>query len=227
EIHVVEELGRHVALRHRVGVLEQAVGERRFPVVDVGDDREVADEGGSLHSAEFCTDRRAARAFMRLAVAGTRVALHCAATPDVPGGPWLGRARCGAAMPERHESGMAAHSHPHRWTDDGNDATTTRLLIERARAGLAIQLASLLILWATDALVHRGVLGPLTLITVAQVSFVGLGFVAIARTDTRRAAAASPIVVLFGIFATGVASDVISDNPQGTGLSALVASMIA
>ena len=122
---------------------------------------------------------------------------------------------------------MVVHPHPDRWTDDGTDAATTRLLIERARAGLAIQLASLLILWATDALVHRGVLGPLTFITVAQASFVGLGFFAIARTTTRRAAAAIPIVVLFGIFATGVASDVISDNPQGTGLSALVASMVA
>ena len=43
EVHGVEHLGAHRprvdGLRH----LEDAVGERRLPVVDVGDDREVAD----------------------------------------------------------------------------------------------------------------------------------------------------------------------------------------
>ena len=43
EIHRVEHLRAHVALRHGVGQLEDAIGERRLAVVDVRDDREVAD----------------------------------------------------------------------------------------------------------------------------------------------------------------------------------------
>ncbi len=49
EIHVVEQLGVHLALGHRAGALEDTVGERRLAVVDVGDDREVADVGGRRH----------------------------------------------------------------------------------------------------------------------------------------------------------------------------------
>ena len=42
EIHIVEHLGLHVFGGYRLGVLEQSVGEGTFPVVDVGDDAEVA-----------------------------------------------------------------------------------------------------------------------------------------------------------------------------------------
>ena len=45
ELHRVEQLLLHVALGDRVGELEDAVGERRLAVVDVRDDREVADVG--------------------------------------------------------------------------------------------------------------------------------------------------------------------------------------
>src|SRR5579864_3898571 len=43
EVHRIEELVAHLAARHRLGELEDAVGERRLAVVDVRDDREVAD----------------------------------------------------------------------------------------------------------------------------------------------------------------------------------------
>ncbi len=43
EVHLVEELFLHVARGHRAGDLEDAVGQRRLAVVDVGDDAEVAD----------------------------------------------------------------------------------------------------------------------------------------------------------------------------------------
>ncbi len=43
EVHVVEELLLHVARGDGAGALEDAVGERRLAVVDMGDDREVAD----------------------------------------------------------------------------------------------------------------------------------------------------------------------------------------
>ena len=53
EVHRVEELRAHVARIDRAGQLEQPVGERRLPVVDVGDDAEAADAaelGQGLHS---------------------------------------------------------------------------------------------------------------------------------------------------------------------------------
>ncbi len=43
ELHRVEHLRAHLATGHRVRDLENAVGERRLAVVDVRDDREVAD----------------------------------------------------------------------------------------------------------------------------------------------------------------------------------------
>ena len=43
EVHRVEVLGPHVAGVDGAGELEEAVGERRLPVVDVGDDAEVAE----------------------------------------------------------------------------------------------------------------------------------------------------------------------------------------
>ena len=43
DIHAVEHLLLHVAVRHGVGGLDQPVGKRGFPVVDVRDDREIAD----------------------------------------------------------------------------------------------------------------------------------------------------------------------------------------
>ena len=42
EVHRVEHLRPHLQRIHGVGQLEDAVGERRLAVVDVGDDREVA-----------------------------------------------------------------------------------------------------------------------------------------------------------------------------------------
>ncbi len=42
DVHAVEHLLLHLALRHGVGELEDAVGQRRLAVVDVRDDREVA-----------------------------------------------------------------------------------------------------------------------------------------------------------------------------------------
>ena len=43
EVHGIEDLGLHFARSERSGELEQAVGERRFAVVDVRDDGEIAD----------------------------------------------------------------------------------------------------------------------------------------------------------------------------------------
>ena len=42
EVHRVEDLRAHVAVRDGVRELEDPVGQGGFPVVDVGDDREVA-----------------------------------------------------------------------------------------------------------------------------------------------------------------------------------------
>ena len=43
DVHRVEHLLDHVALGDRAGLLDQPVGERRFAVIDVGDDGEIAD----------------------------------------------------------------------------------------------------------------------------------------------------------------------------------------
>ena len=42
EVHRIEDLARHLPGVDRVGHLQQAVGQRGLAVVDVGDDREVA-----------------------------------------------------------------------------------------------------------------------------------------------------------------------------------------
>ncbi len=46
QVHGIEHLGLHFARGERSGELEQAVGQRGFAVIDVRDDREIADEGG-------------------------------------------------------------------------------------------------------------------------------------------------------------------------------------
>ena len=46
QVHGIEHLGLHFARGERSGELQQAVGERGFAVVNVRDDREIADEGG-------------------------------------------------------------------------------------------------------------------------------------------------------------------------------------
>ena len=46
EVHRVEHLRFHLARLQRAGDLEEPVGQRRLAVVDVGDDREVADVAG-------------------------------------------------------------------------------------------------------------------------------------------------------------------------------------
>ena len=43
EVHGVEDLVAEVAVFHPAAALDEAVGERRLAVVDVGDDAEVAD----------------------------------------------------------------------------------------------------------------------------------------------------------------------------------------
>jgi hypothetical protein len=43
EIHRIEDLARHLAAFDGVGELKQPIGEGRLAVIDVGDDREVAE----------------------------------------------------------------------------------------------------------------------------------------------------------------------------------------
>ena len=51
EIHRVEDLRLHLTRLERAGELEQAVGQRRLAVIDVRDDREIADES-LVHSGQ-------------------------------------------------------------------------------------------------------------------------------------------------------------------------------
>ena len=43
DIHTVKDLRLHIALGHGAGQLDQPISERGFAVVDMGDDREIAD----------------------------------------------------------------------------------------------------------------------------------------------------------------------------------------
>ena len=52
EVHVVEDLGLHLAIGHRSGQFQQPVAESRLAVVDVRDDGEVAKETG-VHGRAF------------------------------------------------------------------------------------------------------------------------------------------------------------------------------
>ena len=63
EIHRIEQLLAHVAVGHGVRELQNPVGQGRLPVVDVGDDREVADaalvhgnQARMLAVMRFCLD---------------------------------------------------------------------------------------------------------------------------------------------------------------------------
>src|SRR6185312_14420558 len=53
DVHRIEHLVVELALRHRPAAQQQPVGQRALAVVDMGDDREIADQRqvGHLHSA--------------------------------------------------------------------------------------------------------------------------------------------------------------------------------
>ena len=51
DIHGVQHLGLHVAFGDGAGQLDQPVGQRGFAVVDMGHDREIADQGQLGHGA--------------------------------------------------------------------------------------------------------------------------------------------------------------------------------
>ena len=55
DVHRVEHLLDHVALGDGAGRLDQPVGERRFAMVDMGDDGEIADivDGMGRHACEI------------------------------------------------------------------------------------------------------------------------------------------------------------------------------
>ena len=74
EVHRVEHLLAHLALGDRVRQLEDAVGERRLAVVDVRDDREVADAAlvHGVTSAGSAPATRVASASRAPRVRGTR-----------------------------------------------------------------------------------------------------------------------------------------------------------
>jgi hypothetical protein len=62
DVHIVEHLGvaAHLALGQPAGRLDQPVGERALPVVDVRDDAEVADSADVFHlTAPLAGDRAA------------------------------------------------------------------------------------------------------------------------------------------------------------------------
>jgi hypothetical protein len=51
DVHIVEHLGAHLARGEAAGMLDQAIRQRRLAMVDMRDDREVADVGGVIGRA--------------------------------------------------------------------------------------------------------------------------------------------------------------------------------
>ena len=58
EVHGIQHLGLHLARGQRPGQLQQAVGQRGFPVVNVRDDREITDDS-AVHSSSPDSNSRA------------------------------------------------------------------------------------------------------------------------------------------------------------------------
>ena len=56
DIHAVEHLRLHIAIGDGVRVLDQAISEGGFAVVDVGNDGEIADFGYVGHGVGYDTD---------------------------------------------------------------------------------------------------------------------------------------------------------------------------
>ena len=63
DIHRVEDLLAHVAGRDSAGLLDQAISQRRLAVVDMGNDREVADivDGTGAHARAIAVMPRRAK----------------------------------------------------------------------------------------------------------------------------------------------------------------------
>src|SRR3546814_8048908 len=60
KVHIIKDLRRHLARGQPAGELDQPVGERGFPVIDVGDDRKIADmRKGRGHAAPLAAESRA------------------------------------------------------------------------------------------------------------------------------------------------------------------------
>jgi hypothetical protein len=66
DLHIVEDLAMgHLAVGQAAGALDQPVGERRLPMVDMGDDREIADAGNVFHAAPLAVARECVSSLAR------------------------------------------------------------------------------------------------------------------------------------------------------------------
>jgi hypothetical protein len=81
DIHRIEHLLLHLALLERAGHLDEPVGERRFAVVDMGDDGEVADvfQGCVGHGAHIGTKPPARKPVFRRPLTARQPKQHYAA----------------------------------------------------------------------------------------------------------------------------------------------------
>src|SRR5205823_10758031 len=59
DLHGVEHLLLHLARAQAPGELDQPVGQGRFPMIDMGDDREIPDVGEVGHGGAVLTKRMA------------------------------------------------------------------------------------------------------------------------------------------------------------------------
>ena len=100
DVHAVEHLLAHLPVGHGVGYLQDAVGQRRLAVVDVGDDGEVADVGKGGHGPRIVPQRPCPHGRGAMSACSGRI---------VPGGIDY-RARSPAAAPHGVDHFLAARS---------------------------------------------------------------------------------------------------------------------
>jgi len=104
EIHRVEYLARHLARLDRMRQLEQPVGERRLPMVDMGDDRKVAHARLGDHSLSIRAQRLKPT---RLRVTGGSRVVRARARRVVP--------FCVAPRRQPRASRVTSHCHSERF----------------------------------------------------------------------------------------------------------------
>ena len=54
KIHRIEILGFHISCLHRTRDLKNSIGQRRFPMINVGDNREISDAGKTRCGVHGC-----------------------------------------------------------------------------------------------------------------------------------------------------------------------------
>jgi signal transduction histidine kinase len=112
-------------------------------------------------------------------------------------------------------------------TDSHPDRETSRVLVERGRAGFWLVIGAITAFAVADLAVNPHVIGSLLVIATLQIAVAAGGLVALRGMPSRQHAIATVIVVLGIVFASGAVSDVLSENLYATSTMSLLGCLIA